>query len=156
MWPARPKSRCKRILQDIHHLWKGCFCRSSAGRQSAFESDPGDISNRHRYGPQNGEIFERAVDKTAEHAISWPPSIDGRLRRGASSRSDSELGRDVSPRPNNRTLSDESSSTVQEDSSDPQRPASARAGPKNVFQRWKTRRAAAACERARMRRGDLC
>jgi hypothetical protein len=155
MWPTRPKSRGKRIMQDLKQLMKDCFCRKPVINLWAIEFVDHDIEeprtlsvNEHRDGSQNVHIFERTDDKEAKSCL---PSLDGRLIGGAVSLPDDQPEGDASPPLDERTLSGESSNMAQEAGNDSDAPAVVHAWPKNFFQRWKAKRAAAARERATMR-----
>jgi hypothetical protein len=155
MWPTRPKSRGKRIMQDLKQLMKDCFCRKPVINLWAIEfvdhdiEEPSTLSvNEHRDGLQNVHIFERTDDKGAKSCL---PSLDGRLIGGAVSLPDDQPEGNASPPLDERTLSGKSSNTAQEASSDSDAPAVVRAPPKNFFQRWKAKRAASARERATIR-----
>ena len=159
MWPARPKSRVQRILQDLRQLWRDCVCGYRVTQTSASESNPRGIHEsgaatvkKHQERSQNGDIFERAADKGSKYAKSLLPSLDGRLRREAFSLPDSGLRCESPPRSNSHTLDDESSKTAQEASIHSDPPANIRARPKNAFQRWKAMRPGAARKNSRIRR----
>jgi hypothetical protein len=145
-------------MQDLKQILKGCFCRNRGIKKTSTELDHRNINepstlpvDEHRDGSRTGDIFERTGDKMAEHAKSLP-SLDGRLRRGVLPLAGGHPEGDASPPPEQRTLSNESSNTAQEASNDSDPPANVGARPKNFLRRWKAKRAAAAHERAMMRR----
>jgi hypothetical protein len=144
-------------MQDLKQLWKDCFCHIPVVEMSAVELDSHEINehnshpvNDRRDSSQKGDIFERMGDRMTGHEYIGP--LDSRLREDVVSGPNSPPKEDAAVPRDECNQSNESSETARKAGDDSDLPVSVHNLPKNFLQRWKAKRAAAAREKATMRR----